>query len=173
MRFKVANYSRLEIRLDTLHIYKGTVYHICSIAKLHQNYKQGRVQASIFEGALAPPLSLPLSSPLSLSSHFIPFPLLPSPQSSASGSGSAVSSPSRSRQSLAAKRILVHFKPKLLHMVRINWLILVRKWNQRSSNYYYYYFLWKKPCSNISFLQKNCLATIKGGNCPRRDPPLL
>ena len=24
MRFKVANYSRLEIRLDTLHIYNGT-----------------------------------------------------------------------------------------------------------------------------------------------------
>ena len=28
MRFKVANYSRLEIRLDTLHIYTGTQDHL-------------------------------------------------------------------------------------------------------------------------------------------------
>jgi len=40
MRFKVANYSRLEIRLDTLHIYTMTLASFSKIASchLHSNY---------------------------------------------------------------------------------------------------------------------------------------
>jgi len=40
MRLKVVNYSRLEIRLDTLHIYRGYfVMHEMGLAKIYQYTK--------------------------------------------------------------------------------------------------------------------------------------
>jgi len=72
----------------------------------------------------------------------------------------------------------VHFKPKLVHLVKINWLILVRKQNQWSSNYYFLFI--KKHCMNISFIKflisfifTNKLFGYQWGDRPWPDPPLL
>ena len=47
MRFKVANYSRLEIRLDTLHIY-NELCHFAMFADIFKDGEPGDISTELF-----------------------------------------------------------------------------------------------------------------------------